>query len=217
MTPVLLLMTVHVTLFLVSYLDVLTQMRVTMTHLQITTTDHAPTLLLRSTVTEVASMTPTAMAFVMNMKFRDVRTVTHVTMLPARLTMMDLVTSHLVKDVLHLSLVTMTPVLLLMTVHVTLLHVSYLDVLTQTLVTMTHLRITTTDLVPTQTSLTTVMEAVSMTTITTAYVMNSKRSDVLTQQLVTILQGPLTTMDRVRMTVSDVLTLLHVILIQRLR
>ena len=34
---------------------------------------------------------------------------THVTMLQVRLTMMDLVTSHLVKDVLHLSLVTMTP------------------------------------------------------------------------------------------------------------
>jgi hypothetical protein len=217
MTPVLLLMTGHVTLFLVSYLDVLTHQLVTMTHLQITTTDHVLTLLHLTIVTEVASMTPTETAFVMNMKFRDVRTATHVTMLQVRLTMMDLVTSHLVKDVLHLSLVTMTPVLLLMTVHVTLPLVSYLDVLTHLLVTMTHLRITTTDLVPTQTSLTTVMESVSMTTITTAYVMNSKRSDVLTQQRATILPAPLTTMDLVRMTVTDVQTHLHVTLIQRLR
>jgi len=138
-------------------------------------------------------------------------------MLQVRLTMMDLVTSHLVKDVLHLSLVTMTPVHLLMTVHVTLLLVLYLDVLTQMPVTMTHLRITTTALVPTQTSLTTVMEAVSMTTITTAYVTNSKHSDVLTQQLATILPEQLTTMDLVRMTVTDVQTHLHVTLIQRLR
>jgi hypothetical protein len=111
----------------------------------------------------------------------------------------------------------MTPVLLLMTGHVTLFLVSYLDVLTQTLVTMTHLQITTTDLVPTQTSLTTVMEAVLMTTITTAYVTNSKHSDVLTQQLATILPEQLTTMDLVRMTVTDVQTHLHVTLIQRLR
>jgi len=149
-----------VNLFLAWSLRVQMQLHVTMTHLQITTTDHVPTLLLLTTVTEVVSMTPTEMAFVMNMKSRDVRTATHVTMLPARLTMMDLVTPHLVWDVRHLSLATMTTVLLLMTVHVTLRHVSYLDVLTQTHVTMTHLRITTTALVHTQTSLTTVMEAV---------------------------------------------------------
>jgi hypothetical protein len=56
-----------------------------------------------------------------------------------------------------------------------------------------------------------------MTTITTAYAMNSKRSDVLTQQRATILPAPLTTMDLVRMTVTDVQTHLHVTLIQRLR
>ena len=105
-------------------------------------------------------MTPTETAFVMNMKFRDVRTATHVTMLPVRLRMTDLATPPLVWDVLHLSLATMTPVLLLMMVHVTLLHASHLDVLTPTLVIMTHLRIMTTARVHTQTSPITVMEAV---------------------------------------------------------
>ena len=81
-----------VNLFLVWSLRVQTKWHVTMTHLQITTTDHVPTLILRTTVTEAASMTPTAMAFAMNLKFRDVRTVTPVTMYPVRLTMTDLVT-----------------------------------------------------------------------------------------------------------------------------
>tara|TARA_B110000211_G_C13710302_1_gene391440 strand:+ start:265 stop:438 length:174 start_codon:yes stop_codon:yes gene_type:complete len=50
------------------------------------------------------------------------------------------------------------------------------------------------------------MEAVKMTTITTAYVMNSKRSDVLTQQLATILPAQLTTTNLARMIVTGVLT-----------
>jgi hypothetical protein len=51
-----------------------------------------------------------------------------------------------------------------------------------------------------------------MTIITTAYVMNSKRSDVLTQQLATILPALLMTMDLVRMIVTDVQTHLLVTL-----
>ena len=56
-----------------------------------------------------------------------------------------------------------------------------------------------------------------MTTITTAYVMNLKRSDVLTLLLATILQVLRTTTDLVHMIVSDVQTHLRVTLIQLLQ
>ena len=45
-----------------------------------------------STVMVTVLMTQTAMRFAMNLKFWDVQTVTHVTMLQAPLTMTDLVT-----------------------------------------------------------------------------------------------------------------------------
>jgi len=56
-----------------------------------------------------------------------------------------------------------------------------------------------------------------MTTMATAYVMNSKHSDVLTQQLATILRALRTTMDLVPMIATDVQTQVLVILIQQRR
>jgi hypothetical protein len=66
-----------------------------MTHLQIMTMEHVHTLLLHTTVTEYVLTTPTAMRFVMNMKYQAVLTALPATMLPELLTMTDLVTLSL--------------------------------------------------------------------------------------------------------------------------
>jgi hypothetical protein len=66
-----------------------------MTHLPIMTMDLVLTLLLHTTVTAYALTTPTAMIFVMNMKYQVVLTALPATMLLELLTMTDLVTlSH---------------------------------------------------------------------------------------------------------------------------